>query len=266
MFLPENYKHLELKYQRKDQLNLLSKLRTALSAICQTSIPNHENVSAVTSSMLPESWKEYPIPCEWQNDAHRDISARAFNLCIGYTVSAFSGWEKEEFELELLRKRRGPNYFGVKVQGMQVAGYLNASNELELANQWALIEKIIPSLESLSFEDKLAKAKKADWLLESMKKLKNQYQSEKVAVFGEDHAINLLLNYSKLCLLVASEEKEALKEESLLKQSLSIILPMVSKIYIIHGLQYINILLINFIILGLILTMTLSLTVTILHR
>ena len=173
----------------------------------------------------------YPISCNWQSLDLEFLSRRAYNLCVSCNVTAFSGWEKKEFTLSAMKRKRGASYFGVRVQGVQVTGHLHRKTELQLSHQWKLVEKLIPTLNCLDFDRGVANAKRADWCVEAMDKLKEpQFQNVPIALYGEDLALSILLIFSKLSLLAAEEENDEVKEGMLIKNSLSILLPVVRTI------------------------------------
>ena len=69
------------------------------------------------------AWKTFPLPNEWQTDFERKLSLKAYNLCVACCVSAFSGWETEEFSVDKLRSRDDDtNFFGVTFANRRVVG------------------------------------------------------------------------------------------------------------------------------------------------
>ncbi len=72
-----------------------------------------------------DTWKTFPLPNEWQTDFERNLSIKAYNLCVACCVSAFSGWETEEFSVDKLRSRNDDtNFFGVTFANHRVVGEL----------------------------------------------------------------------------------------------------------------------------------------------
>jgi hypothetical protein len=98
----------------------LTKARHLVSIICH----GDSVLSTQSKSMNFEtlrSFRSFPLPCLWQTSLHVKISLRAYNLCVACCVSAFSGWEPSEFNLDNLRSSEG-NFFGVTLDGQWVAG------------------------------------------------------------------------------------------------------------------------------------------------
>mmetsp|Transcript_56654 Transcript_56654/g.84270 ORF Transcript_56654/g.84270 Transcript_56654/m.84270 type:complete len:1109 (+) Transcript_56654:520-3846(+) len=202
---------------------LLMKVRHVVYRLCkEMKADTNENSTADKSAL--DSWKKFPLPCDWQSAFHRALSIRLLNLCIGSIVSSFSGWEKEEFTLNLMKRREDSNYFGVKVRGMQVAGHANSEEEVELSQQWAIATKLLPVLKKFDFQGYLTKFKASDWYKESSSQFEEIQKKHKVSVYGENSGIKILLCFSRLCLATAENEKGIAKEESI-KCALSIILP-----------------------------------------
>ena len=204
--------------------SLLDKLKTGVSLICH--IDMHD-LYASKSSLMTECWRYFPIPSSWQTDDHSIMSRSAYNLCVGCSVSSFSGWEKDEFTLNLMKKGRKETFFGVHVQGTQVAGYVSNENEARLSTQWKVIEKLVPTLCSLDFDNAAANAKKSEWCKKSMENLESHFKDVSIACYGEDSALNVLLGFAHVALLIAEDEEDEIKSEGLLKNALSVILPVV---------------------------------------
>lgn len=209
-------------------LSILSRLRTAVCWICQATIPNHDDVYSSTSNTSTESWRYFPISSEWQTEELKFLSVRCFNLCVGCSVTAFSGWEKSEFDLKLLRRKHGPSFFGANVKGMQVAGYLDHEKEVQLSSQWKMIERLLPMLATLDFDDAINNVKQADWYTTAMSNLESNFKGVSIPTLGEDEALNIILMYSSLSLKIAYLERDDLKQKCLVKNAMSVVLPLVS--------------------------------------
>ena len=95
-------------------------------------------------------WRTFPLPFNWQSSFYEKVSLRTFNLCVACCVSAFSGWEPSEFNLDQLRSSDG-NMFGVTLEGPTVAGFLPSSVVSLIAEQWEYVSSILPDLEELPF-------------------------------------------------------------------------------------------------------------------
>jgi len=217
------------RYKESDQaklVNLLTKLRTAACWICQSTIPNHDDIYSSSIENVTESWRYFPISSEWQTDEHMSLSKRSYNLCVSCSVSAFSGWEKSEFDLNLLRRNQGPSFFGVNVKGVQVSGYLHKNVEVELASQWKLLEKLLPTLATIDFSNAINDVKQADWYVKAVENLESKFENVPISSFGEEHALNILVTYSRVCLLVALLEKDELRRQCLIKNAMSVVIPL----------------------------------------
>jgi len=201
--------------------DLQAKLRHFLALICNVKKLDSTNKG---NEML-DLGDSFPISHEWQEEEHKSISLRVYNLCVACNVSAFSGWERDEFSMSHLQRRNGSKFFGIKIGGEYVSGYLDENVEIELSNQWKLVDSSISNAPLLDFESSLYMAKRANWYKFAMEKLGDSKNKE-ISLNGEKESIYLLLLYSRLSLLVASYEN--VKGDEHLKIPLSIILPMVS--------------------------------------
>jgi hypothetical protein len=95
------------------------KSRYLVSTIFQADSPS----AKPGGSIKYETWKTFPLPNDWQTDFETKLSTKAYNLCVSCCVSAFSGWEKEEFSVDKLRSRDDDtNLFGVTFANGRVAG------------------------------------------------------------------------------------------------------------------------------------------------
>lgn len=97
----------------------LMKSRYLMSTIFQAESP----ATKPDGSFCYETWRTFPLPNEWQTEFERKLSTKAYNLCVACCVSAFSGWEPEEFRVEKLRSRvDDTNLFGITFVNHRVAG------------------------------------------------------------------------------------------------------------------------------------------------
>jgi len=216
-------------FTSRSKNNLLSQCKKVISWICQVSIPNYDDINpTMPQTTFHESWQHFPVTSNWQNKIHSTISKRAYNLCVSCNVSAFSGWESDEFVMKLLKRRkRGQNHFGVHVKGEYVAGCLNSSAEVELLDQWKLMRVTLPNLSGLRFREGITKIEKENWHVASKAKMDDYGGcNDSIDVFGEGTALNILILFSRLCLIVAKKVEDEFREESLLKYALSIMLPL----------------------------------------
>ena len=175
---------------------------------------------------IAETWRTFPLPFNWQSSFHEKVSLRTFNLCVACCVSAFSGWEPSEFNLDQLRSSDG-NMFGVTLEGPTVAGFLPNNVASSVAEQWEYISSILPNLETLPFQMHLEERTQMDWYQRVMRNIGKLSDKCKIAFYGEEDGIQALLSFSMLCLLAAKESNGDERDE-LLKNSFSVLLPMVS--------------------------------------
>lgn len=212
-------------------VDIISRLRAAVSWFCQIAIPNHDDLfSSKSNNMTIGSWSHFPISSEWQTDELYALSKRTFNLCVSCNVSAFSGWEKDEFDLSLMRQSHGASFFGVDIKGKKVTGYLNHEMELELSRQWKQIETLLPTLSHLDFDNSIKTVKTYEWFITAMKTIEENFTNTSIASFAEDEALYITLLFAKVSLLLAHYEKDERKHQCLVKNAMSIVFPMVSHI------------------------------------
>jgi hypothetical protein len=187
--------------------------------------------SKPTTHARVDSWRTFPLPFNWQSSFHEKVSLRTFNLCVACCVSAFSGWEPSEFNLDQLRRGDG-NMFAVALDGPTVAGFLPNNLSSLVAEQWEYISSsILPDLETLPFQIHLEEREQMGWYQRVMRNVGKQSAKCKIAYYGEEDGIQALLSFSKLCLL-ASNESEGDARDELLKNSFSVLLPMVGDPYV----------------------------------
>ena len=138
------------------QLNdVLSFSTRILSFLGGHSIPDFKS-GATIDDLKTYEFASLPIKASWQPDEYRSISLRAYNLCVACNVSLFSGWEPEEFTLRLLRRRHGNRHFGVHIEDGRISGYLDPLLEDDIARQWRVVAKLIPSFPVVGFSERLA--------------------------------------------------------------------------------------------------------------
>ncbi len=207
-------------------IDILSRLRTAICWFCQTSIPNLDDSFSSTSMGSTESWRYFPIPSDWQTEELKILSKRTFNLCVSCNVSAFSGWEKDEFDLKLMRRNKKSSFFGCNIKGTHVTGYFDPDKERELSSQWELVETLLPLLLSyVDFDNAVSNVKKSNWYTSAMSNLET-FKEVSISSRAENEALNMILMFSKVSLLLADIEKDQQKKECLMKNAMSVIMPM----------------------------------------
>jgi hypothetical protein len=171
----------------------------------------------------------FPLRVTWQPLQYRALSDRTFNISAACNVLPFSGWENEKFSSNLLQRRCGNDFFGLRVQGMNVTGCLPSTIEEELKRQWDCFEAIEPELPKIHFEGKLKLVKESDWYKHDIEAKGGMSDVSTIAKFAEEDALALFLAFSSLCLKVASSS-EAKESSFRYKQlALSVLLPLVSE-------------------------------------
>lgn len=213
-------------------VEILSRMRTAVCWFCQTTIPNHNDAYSSQSNGSTESWRYFPISSEWQTEELKTLSRRSYNLCVSCNVSAFSGWEKEEFDLKLMRRKQGQSFFGINIKGTQVAGYLDRHLESELSSQWKKVQSLLPMLAYIDFDNSVANVKQAAWYTTAMDNLEQGFKDVPISTLAEDEALYVCLMFSKTSLLLAQVERDELKRQCLIRNSMSILLPLVSSCFV----------------------------------
>jgi hypothetical protein len=212
----------------KDEAELCNRV---VSLFCGCSIAKSSTeANGSDREDFTNEWQTLPVPLTWQSDAHKAISLRAYNLCVACNVSIFSGWEKEEFSLRLLRPWRGAsNFFGINVDNGRVSGFLSLSQEADIAEQLDMMNEMLPWVKSINYQTQLVVVKESNWYKSTTEESVSKNQICLVARHGEEAAVNILLCFSKACLMLASLSEGAAKEV-LMQNALSVILPMVSVI------------------------------------
>ncbi len=141
-------------------------------------------------------------------------------------MSLFSGWEPNEFTLQLLRRRHGHKHFGVHLRENRVTGYLSPSLEEEIARQWDQVRKILPSFPDIKFRDRINEVKELDWYKGEVTERERTLEGCAIARYGEEDAEGFFLAFSALCLHLATSEESSHVTNRLLHASLSILLPV----------------------------------------
>lgn len=201
------------------------KLLEANSLLCGAVIPDPLSLEVADGTDPFKDPATYPIKADWQNISHTLISKRLYNITIGCLVSHFSGWEVDEFSLDLLRTSQKDRHFAVNIRGERVTGCLSPSTEADLANQWAQVSELVPQFASFDFRTHLDKAKASSWYKETIEGVNANVES--LSSYGEKSAFELFLTMSRLCLQAARVTESSAKKNALIKLALSVILPLV---------------------------------------
>ena len=199
-----------------------TKARHLISIICraESAISSSSKTGSTVGSL-----RSFPLPCHWQTSFHEKLTLTTYNLCVACCVSAFSGWEPSEFNLDNLRDS-GANFFGVSLEGECVHGFVANSVAFSVAEQWDLLSTLFPELERLPFERYLEEQTRLSWYKKVMANMEKQsIDSKKIVSYGEDDGIKTLLSFSRLCLIEA-QGHDGDERHELLACSLSVLLPI----------------------------------------
>ena len=195
------------------------------SWLCQVPITVHSD--NVSSSKLTTAVEGLPLSHELLSSSHRAISQLEHNHCASCSVSAFSGWEREEFQLPLLKYRSEASFFGVTLSDSRVAGILDDEIEKRLALQWIEIEHICHTI-LFNFSHSLSIFQKSSWYMDTAMKRHNAFKGKTIDLFGEKDALSILSSFADLGLSLSKISSTTDEDvDHLLNYSLSIILPMV---------------------------------------
>ena len=208
---------------------LLAKVLEVLSLLCGVVITDPSKSEPFSGENPSKDWAEFPIKSGWQNVSHELISKRLYNLAVGSSVSNFSGWEMDEFNLDLLRGSNKTQHFGVNISGERVTGYISPSMEAELVDQWQQIAKLLPQFSDFDFKSNLDSAKSSSWYKEVVEDIDKNADS--LSLYGEKDALPLFLTLSQLCLKATSSTECVAVKQALIKLALSVILPLVSDLF-----------------------------------
>ena len=217
---------------------VLAKLRHIMSVFLCISMdvtpPEAENtLSLVTNSTLP-------LLSSWQSASQKNLSRRAFNLCVGYAVPPSNlAWRPDgSFLLEAIMKASGDsNFFGISLSYDEtdrawVCGILPEKVELELASQLQMLQSggFVETSIWDEFNAAFQTIKETDWYSRATDKLQRQGGREILSRGGEEAGMNLLLLLSRSYLTIAKvlDPNDASKKQNMIKMVLSIVLPIVS--------------------------------------
>lgn len=218
----------ELSYSKVHEV--LAEATHILSMFCIEPIPVvKESIHGSDFDMYSHNWgKDFPVISSWQSRDCRAISLAVYNLTVGCNVSLFSGWEHEEFNLKLLRRRHGNRHFGVHIHDKRITGYLSKATENEIRNQWKRLYDVFPSFPMLDFEERMAQVKAREWYRDEVEDREETVEDSPIASYAEDKGVDMFLAFSSLCLHLAQLETNSQFRNRLLKQALSVLLPVVS--------------------------------------
>lgn len=203
--------------------NAADRLSSILSIVFgqNISLPCDTQKGSDVAEMLLPVWTELPISSDWQTTDERERSIRAYNLVVSCCVTSFSGFEAEEFNLNLLKRNAGgTSYFGVSMHDDRVSGPINSDVETRIQQLWTNLGRHLKWVASFDISSCLQKAKDATWF-----DLAGPSQ-DLIARYGESHVLALLLDFSDVSLSLIAPSDDG--DKGTLRVVLSTILPLVS--------------------------------------
>ena len=170
------------------------------------------------------TWLSFPFSNSWQDNDNRSLSLRVHNLCVANSVALFSGWEENEFTLDLMKRKRRNNYFGISLNAGRIVGYLDADSGRRLAGAWRVASTAV----GITFDvvDSLRKA--VTFLQVDNHVAQPPNNGDDVAIYGEQYALAVFIEYAKWCLVVASASDSTEERSKMIKIAMSVLLPIVS--------------------------------------
>lgn len=182
-----------------------------------------------------QQWTTVPVTSDWQTEEEREISIRAYNLVVACCVTNFSGYERDEFHLNLLkRKPGGTSYFGISMHEGRVSGSINEDVAMKVRKLWTMLRRHAPFAASLDLSTALELAKESEWFDTSGP------DQNSVARYAENSALMLLLDYCDICVSLAATANH--KDEKPFRLALSTVLPLVClvcvHVYVFDGAKH----------------------------
>jgi hypothetical protein len=201
---------------------LLAKMIKPVSLLCGTD--GFELGNEMQQSL--DDLKEFPFPGTWLSDDLRMLSLRTYNCAVATNCSHFSGWENEEFTDGLLRDTDAPYYFGVSLNGGHTAGFLATSLADVLAEQWDILQKVLPGSCSFDFSAQMTALRSTPTYIEMKERHENASRSQSIHLYAEEDSLSILLSFSHYNLLMAKDTDDISLKPKLALTALSIILPL----------------------------------------
>jgi hypothetical protein len=212
---------LDCSIRLSERTNLFSTIQKIVSILGNKSYPLD-----ATDEAKSVEWSNMHLSFAWLTASTRSLSIRALNLCCATCATHFSGWETQSFNLELMRRRRVPSFFGLSLD-IVVAGPLGTTIEEDLASQWELAWNVVHASPPFSFRNKLSGIRDQLWYIESHEKLEKAMDSLTISHYGENNGLSVLLSFSRMCILLAEDTIDTNAKRNLVSFSLSILFPCV---------------------------------------
>ena len=208
--------------------NLVHQCTIVVSYLCGNSISELNDTEARGMAILEES-ETFPVKSSWQPTEFRMLSICTYNFAVACNVSLFSGWEKEEFTMKVLRKRQGQlRHFGVHIGDRRLSGCLPNAVEDELTRQWNLLAKIQPTYPKLDFAENMKVVKQSEWFQAEAKTREETLRHAPITSYAEDDALHVFLSYAAFCTHLSQSEKDERLSTRCQQLALSVLLPIVS--------------------------------------
>lgn len=195
-----------------------------LQAFAARMVPCGADLTPSEEIIDDTEWLSFPFSSSWQDSHTRSLSLLVHNLCVANSVALFSGWEEKEFTLDLMRRERKNNYFGITLNAGRIVGYLDADIANRLADTWIVASTIVGT--AIDVVDSLGKA--VTFLQVENHVAPPPDNGDDVAIYGEKDALAIFIEYAKRCLVIASASNSTKERSELIKIAMSVLLPIVS--------------------------------------
>lgn len=187
------------------------------------------NPDAVSANKVPTLWDKFPISTIWQTKHHKEVAKTVLCFCVASNVTYVSGWKRDETVMSQIRKASSRDGFiGIKLEQKLISGCLHESTEKILTSTWKKLGQLLPQLPALDFNSQIADIKDSHWYRATAVVRSTTYKDREVASFSEVAALESLLSFQWMCLMMV--ERETLdkdRKDCLLLDVMSIVLPMV---------------------------------------
>ena len=203
-----------------DAFHIVNKMMVPIGLLCNVSLDSHVDTTIGQTQELVD----IPLSDAWLSPENKDLSVRAFNLCVATNVTFFSGWEVKEFHLDLIRRVTTRCHIGITTADGQVSGVLSRENEDELAEQWNILRDKMSVAPMFDFRAQMASTRGSTRYKDARERHDRAIRDQSVSLYGEEQGLTILLCFSRACLSCACKTKSGRRR--LLLNSLSIILPI----------------------------------------
>jgi len=206
-----------LEKAKLDPLKHLERLRKLVSILMGSNFDVQDIING--NYIEISSLKSLPLCGLWQNEGHKSLSRFVHNLCASCSVTLFSGWERDEFNLNLIRKTGNNSYFGITLHNRRVIGHLDIDICDKLAEIWSIVGE--KGNLKVNFSPMV---KEASALLEKEGVFPPK-DGELVTKYAEKEALSIIIEYAKQCFFVSFGNSK-LTERNHFETGMSLLLPM----------------------------------------